>query len=121
MRWTTPVIQFCRTPIEDVEIRGKKIRAGESLCLFYASANRDEEAFQRPDVFRIERRPNPHLGFGIGEHFCLGASLARLELRVIFAEIAARFAHVELAAAPERMRSSFIGGVKRMTIRYRLA
>ncbi|MGH7287369.1 MAG: cytochrome P450 [Myxococcota bacterium] len=121
VRWTTPVIQFCRTPSADFELRGQKIRAGESLCLFYASANRDEEAFERPDVFRIDRRPNPHLGFGIGEHFCLGASLARLELRVIFAEIAARFAHVELATAPERMRSSFIGGVKRMRIRYRLA
>jgi len=121
VRWTTPVIQFCRTPSEDFELRGEKIRAGESLCLFYASANRDEEAFDQPDAFRVDRRPNPHLGFGIGEHFCLGASLARLELRVIFAEIAARFEHVELAAAPERMRSSFIGGVKRMRIRYRLA
>jgi len=121
VRWTTPVIQFCRTPSEDFELRGERIRAGESLCLFYASANRDEEAFVRPDAFCVDRRPNPHLGFGIGEHFCLGASLARLELRVIFAEIAARFEHVELAAAPERMRSSFIGGVKRMRIRYRMA
>ncbi len=121
VRWTTPVIQFCRTSTEDFELRGQKIRAGESMCLFYASANRDEEAFAEPDVFRVERAPNPHVGFGIGEHFCLGANLARLELRVIFAELARRFARLELAAKPERMRSSFIGGVKRMRVRYRLA
>src|SRR5262245_2810086 len=121
VRWTTPVIQFCRTPTEDLELRGEKIRAGESMCLFYASANRDEEVYADPDVFRIDRAPNPHLGFGIGEHFCLGANLARLELRVIFAEMAARFAQLELASPPERMRSSFIGGVKRMRVRYRLA
>ncbi len=121
VRWTTPVLQFCRTPIADFELRGEKIRAGESMCLFYASANRDEEVFADPDAFRIDRAPNPHLGFGIGEHFCLGASLARLELRVIFAELARRFAQFEFAAKPERMRSSFIGGVKRMRVRYRLA
>jgi len=119
VRWTTPVIQFCRTPTADFELRGQRIRAGESICLFYASANRDEEVFADPDALRIDRAPNPHLGFGIGEHFCLGANLARLELRVIFAEIARRFAALELAAAPERMRSSFIGGVKRMRVRYR--
>jgi cholest-4-en-3-one 26-monooxygenase len=120
VRWTTPVIQFCRTPVEDVEIAGKRIRANDSLCLFYPSANRDEEVFEDPDVFRVDRRPNPHLGFGIGEHFCLGANLARLELRVIFRELALRLEEVELAGAFERMRSSFLGGVKRMPIRYRL-
>ncbi|HEU4429112.1 MAG TPA: cytochrome P450 [Myxococcota bacterium] len=121
VRWTTPVIQFCRTPIADFELRGQRIRGGESMCLFYASANRDEEAFPDPEKFRVDRNPNPHLGFGIGEHFCLGASLARLELRVIFAELAKRFAHFEYAAPPARMRSSFIGGVKRMRVRYRQA
>ncbi len=120
VRWTAPVIQFCRTPVEDVEIRGRKIRARESLCLFYPSACRDEEVFEDPDAFRVDRRPNPHLGFGIGEHFCLGANLARLELRVIFRALAERLEHVELAGPPERMRSSFLGGVKRMPIRYRL-
>lgn len=120
VRWTAPVIQFCRTPVEDVELRGRKIRAGESLCLFYPSANRDEEVFPDPDVFRVDRRPNPHLGFGIGEHFCLGANLARLELRVIFRALAERLEAVALAGPVERMRSSFLGGVKRMPIRYRL-
>jgi cholest-4-en-3-one 26-monooxygenase len=120
VRWTAPVIQFCRTPVEDVEIRGRKIAAGDSLCLFYPSANRDEEVFPDPEVFRVDRHPNPHLGFGIGEHFCLGANLARLELRVIFRALAARLEAVELAGSVERMRSSFLGGVKRMPIRYRL-
>jgi cholest-4-en-3-one 26-monooxygenase len=120
VRWTSPVIQFCRTPVEDVELRGQKIRARDSLCLLYPSANRDENVFRDPDVFRIDRRPNPHVGFGIGEHFCLGANLARLELRVIFSELARRLEAVELAGPVERMRSSFLGGVKRMPIRYRL-
>jgi len=120
VRWTTPVIQFCRTPTEDVELRGRKIRAGENLCLFYPSANRDEEVFADPFTFRIDRRPNRHLAFGIGEHFCLGANLARLELRVVFRHLAARLAHVEPAGPVERLRSSFVGGIKRMPVRYRL-
>jgi cholest-4-en-3-one 26-monooxygenase len=120
VRWTAPVIQFCRTPIEDVEMRGQTIRKGDSMCLLYPSANRDEDVFADPDTFRVDRKPNPHLGFGIGEHFCLGANLARLELRVIFDELARRLESVELAGPVERMRSSFLGGVKRMPIRYRL-
>jgi cholest-4-en-3-one 26-monooxygenase len=120
IRWTSPVIQFCRTPVEDVELRGQRIRKGDSLCLLYPSANRDADAFPDPDRFRVDRRPNPHLGFGIGEHFCLGANLARLELRVIFAELSRRLEAVELGGPIERMRSSFLGGVKRMPVRYRL-
>jgi cholest-4-en-3-one 26-monooxygenase len=120
VRWTSPVIQFCRTATEDVELHGSKVKAGDSLCLLYPSANRDEEAFADPDVFRVDRRPNPHLAFGIGEHFCLGANLARLELRVIFGELAHRLEDVELAGPVERMRSGFLGGVKRMPIRFRL-
>ncbi|HEB91675.1 MAG TPA: cytochrome P450 [Deltaproteobacteria bacterium] len=120
VRWTTPVIQFCRTATEDVELHGKQIRKGDAFCLFYPSANRDEEVFEDGEVFRIDRRPNPHLGFGIGEHFCLGANLARLELRVIFGELASRLEEIELAGTPARLRSSFLGGIKRMPIRYRL-
>jgi cholest-4-en-3-one 26-monooxygenase len=121
LRWTTPVIQFCRTPLEDFEIRGQRIRAGQALCLFYPSANRDEDVFDAPFEFRVDRRPNPHLAFGIGEHFCLGANLARLELRVLFAELARRLETAELAAPVERLRSSFLGGVKHLRVRYRLA
>lgn len=120
VRWTTPVIQFCRTPIRDVEVRGTKIRAGENMCLFYPSANRDEEVFDDPSAFRIDRTPNRHVAFGIGEHFCLGANLARLELRVVFRHLAARLEHVELAGPVERLHSSFLGGIKRMPLRWRI-
>jgi cytochrome P450 len=120
VRWTSPVIQFCRTSREDFELQGKTVRAGESLCLFYPSANRDETVFAEPDEFRIDRRPNPHVGFGIGEHFCLGASLARLELRVILERVVPRLDAVQLAGPCERMRSSFLGGVKRMPIAFSL-
>ena len=81
VRWVSPVIQFCRTPVEDVEISGVRIRAGEACCLFYPSANRDEEVFEDPFSFRVDRTPNDHYAFGIGVHFCLGANLARLELQ----------------------------------------
>ena len=120
VRWTTPVIQFARTPKEDTEIRGQKIKAGETMCLFYPSANRDEEVFDAPFRFDISRDPNPHLAFGIGEHFCLGANLARLELEVIFNQLAERLDHVELAGPVERLRSSFVGGIKHMPIRYEM-
>ena len=120
VRWTTPVIQFCRTATEDFELRGQKIRAGESMCLFYPSANRDEEVFDEPFEFRVDRQPNRHLAFGIGEHYCLGAHLARLELRILFRQLAERLLEVELAGPVERLRSSFLGGVKHMPIRYRL-
>ena len=119
-RWTTPVIQFCRTPVEDIELRGQKIRAGESMCLFYPSANRDEDVFEEPFAFRIERQPNPHLAFGIGEHFCLGANLARLELRILFRQLAERLLEAEVTGPVERLRSSFLGGVKHVPLRYRL-
>jgi len=121
VRWTSPVIQFCRTPLEDFEMHGQKIRAGESLCLLYPSANRDAEVFDDPDTFRVDRAPNPHIGFGIGEHFCLGANLARLEIRIALEKLVPRIESVELAGDIERMRSSFLGGVKRMPVRLRLA
>jgi cholest-4-en-3-one 26-monooxygenase len=121
VRWTTPVVQFCRSGNEPVELRGARIGAGEPMCLFYPSANRDEEVFEEPFAFRIERWPNPHLGFGIGEHVCLGAHLARLELQAIFGALARRCEKVELAGEVERQRSSFVGGVKRIPVRLKLA
>ncbi len=121
LRWTTPVIQFCRTASRDFELRGQKICAGDSMCLFYPSANRDEEVFDRPFEFRVDRQPNRHLAFGIGGHFCLGANLARLELRVLFRQIAERLIEIELSEPVERLRSSFLGGVKHMQIRSRFA
>ena len=121
VRWTTPVIQFCRTATEDYRLRDKTIRAGQSCCLFYPSANRDEDVFQDPDVFRIDRSPNHHLGFGVGEHVCLGAHLARLELRTAFAALRTRLEHAELAGPVERQRSSFVGGIKRAPMRWKIA
>ena len=120
LRWVTPVIQFARTASEDTEVRDQKIRAGESVALFFPSANRDEEIFEDPFTFRVDRKPNPHLAFGMGEHVCLGAHLARLELKVIFRELLRRLEHVELAGPVNRLRSSFVGGIKHMPVRYKL-
>jgi cytochrome P450 len=121
VRWTTPVNYMKRTAARDVELRGEKIRAGEELMLCYASANRDEEVFDDPFAFRIDRSPNRHLGFGIGEHFCLGAHLARRSSTALFGEIARRVEHLELAATPARTASSFVAGVKHLPIRYRFS
>jgi cytochrome P450 len=121
LRWTSPVAHFCRTAARDVELGGQKIRAGESLCLFYPSANRDDRVFEAPDEFRIDRRPNRHIAFGVGEHVCLGAHVARLELQVIFRRLLERLTSAELAGPVERLRSPVIGGIKHMRLRYRLA
>jgi cholest-4-en-3-one 26-monooxygenase len=120
VRWTAPVIQFARTATEDFERHGQQVKAGQTLCLFYGSANRDEETFEAPDEFKVDRHPNPHVGFGIGEHFCLGASLARLELRIIFEQLMPRLRAIEMNGPFERMRSSLLGGVKRMPVRFEL-
>jgi cholest-4-en-3-one 26-monooxygenase len=120
IRWTSPVIQFARIATADTELHGQKIREGDLLVLFYPSANRDEDVFEHPFTFDIARSPNYHLAFGIGEHYCLGANIARLELQVMFRQLAERLESVELAGPVQRMRSSFVGGIKHMPIRYRL-
>ncbi len=120
VRWSSPIIHFARTATEDFRLRGKRIRKGDALALFYPSANRDEEVFDDPFAFRIDRRPNRHLGFGIGEHFCLGSHLARLEIQVAYKHLLPRLAEVELAGPVERLHSSLVGGLKRLPIRYKL-
>ena len=120
VRWTSPVIHFSRTATVDYELRGRSIRAGDSVALFYASANRDEDVFDAPFEFRVDRHPNPHLGFGVGEHFCLGAHLARMDLRVFFRQLSERIESIELAGPVERLHASFVGGPKHIPIRYRL-
>ena len=120
VRWTTPVIQFARTANRDYQLRGKTIRAGQSLCLFYPSANRDEEVFEAPDDFRIDLDRSRHVAFGIGEHVCLGAHLARLELRTAFAALRERLDRCEIAGPLARARSSFVGGIKRAPMRWRI-
>ena len=101
-----------------VELGGQQLHEGDKVALFYASANRDDSVFAEPDRFDITRTPNDHLAFGIGPHFCLGANLARLEIRVMFEEILRRLPDIELDGKPERLRSYFINGIKRMPIRF---
>jgi cytochrome P450 len=120
VRWTSPVNYMKRVVADDVEFRGQKLQKGENLVLFYASANRDERIFSDPDVFRVDRTPNPHLAFGIGEHFCLGTHLARQSQRALLREMAQRIDTLELAGEPVQIASSFVVGLKRLPIRYRL-
>jgi len=120
VRWTTPVNHFSRTATEDYVLRGQKIRKGDSVALFYASANRDEDVYEDPYVFRIDRDPNPHLGFGVGEHFCLGAHLARLDLKVFWRQFAERFESIELTGPVDLLHASFVGGPKRIPVRYKI-
>jgi cholest-4-en-3-one 26-monooxygenase len=118
VRWVSPVQVFVRTATRDVEVRGVPIRENERLTLWYGSANRDEEIFPDGDRFDVGRTPNEHLGFGIGPHFCLGANLARLEIRVMFEELLRRLPDIALAGRLERLRSYFISGVKTMPVRF---
>ena len=110
VRWTSPVIQFTRIATADTVLHGQQLHEGDVLALFYPSAARDEDVFERPSAFDIGRYPNPHISFGIGEHFCLGANLARLELQVMFRQLAERMEFVELAGPTQRMRSSSSAG-----------
>ncbi len=105
---------------EDYELRGQRMEAGDRLVMFYASANRDEEVFDEPFAFRIDRSPNPHLGFGVGEHFCLGANLARRSQRALWLELARRMEWAELAGEPEQIHSAFVVGLKKLSMRYRV-
>jgi hypothetical protein len=119
VRWTSPVNYMKRVVAEDLEFRGQKLRKGENLVLFYASANRDESVFDDPYAFRIDRAPNPHLAFGIGEHFCLGTHLARQSQRALLRELIGRIDTLELAGKPAQIASSFVVGLKQLPIRYR--
>jgi cholest-4-en-3-one 26-monooxygenase len=118
LRWASPVLFFRRNATRDVVLGGETIRKGDKISLWYVSANRDEAIFDEPFRFDITRDPNPHIAFGGGgPHFCLGAQLARLEIRVLFAELARRTPKLEALGAPERLRSNFIGGIKHLPVR----
>ena len=119
LRFAPAVHTFRRQATADVELRDRKIRENDKVMLWYASVNRDEEVFADPDTFDVRRHPNDHLAFGVGEHYCLGANLARLELREIFRGIVTRFRDMEMTAPPRRLRSTFINGVKEMRVRFR--
>jgi cytochrome P450 len=115
VRWSTPVIHFRRTVSRDTVLGGQKLAAGEKVVMWYNSGNRDEATFADPFRFDARRKPNEHVGFGgPGPHHCLGANLARREMRVLFREIFRRLPDLEITGPPELLRSNFIHGIKRM-------
>jgi cytochrome P450 len=117
LRASSVTMHFRRTATEEVELRGRTIAAGDRVVMWYPSANHDEEVFDEPFRFDIRREPNDHLAFGTGRHVCLGASLARLEVRVVFEELLRRVASVEIIGEPDRLRSNFINGIKHLPVR----
>ncbi|MFE7458214.1 cytochrome P450 [Streptomyces sp. NPDC057554] len=117
VRWATPVVSFQRTATQDLELGGQRIRKGERVGLFYSSANNDPEVFDAPEVFDITRDPNPHLGFGGGgPHFCLGKSLAVMEIDLIFNAIADVLPDLRLLEDPRRLRSAWLNGIKQLQV-----
>jgi len=120
IRWTVPVIQFARTAAQDYELRGKQIKEGDLVAMFYASGCRDDQVIDNPFEFRIDRSPNKHIAFGSGPHVCLGMLLARMEIRIFFKQFLERIEMIELAGEPQLIKSSFIHGVKKLPIRYKL-
>jgi cytochrome P450 len=119
LRWWTPVMHFRRTATQDVELAGVPVRAGQKVVVWFSSANRDPEVFEDPDRFDVGRRPGEHLTFGHGPHFCLGAHLAREQMRALFAAVLERMDDLELAGEPKRLRSNFQNGVKHLPIAWR--
>jgi cytochrome P450 len=121
IRWTTPVKTFMRTVTADTEFAGRQLRKDDWLMLCYASGNRDEEVFEAPDVFRVDRKPNRHLAFGYGAHLCLGQHLAKMEMRILWEELIPRLKSVELAGEPAMSQAVFVNGPKRLPIRFQMA
>jgi cytochrome P450 len=121
IRWTTPVKHFMRSATADYELRGRTIKAGDWLWLAYPSGNRDEEVFDDPNAFHIDRSPNRHLAFGYGAHLCLGQHLAKMEMRILWEELLPRLESLELAGEPKLSVGSFVGGPKHLPIRYKLS
>jgi cytochrome P450 len=118
IRWQTPLPHMRRTATRDADLRDRKIKKGDKVVMWYVSANRDEDVFERPDEFRIEREnARQHLAFGIGVHFCMGSRLAEMQLRVLWEEILARFGDVELVSDPVRVRSNFVRGYTELPVR----
>ncbi len=119
LRWATPVLYFRRTATHDLELRGRQIKEGDKVIMWHISANRDEDVFDDPFRFDVSRWPNEHIAFGGGgPHFCLGANLARLELRLVFEELVTRIPDMHLDGEVEYLRSNFIGGIKRMPVAF---
>jgi cytochrome P450 len=121
LRWATPVHHFRRTAAVDTELGGTEIAAGDKVTTWFVSGNRDESVFDAPDTFDVGRTPNKHMAFGPGGiHHCMGAHLARMEIRIAFEELLARTKAIELTGPPERLRSNFFNGIKRAPVRVTL-
>jgi cytochrome P450 family 142 subfamily A polypeptide 1 len=120
LRWVSPIQNMARTVVADMEFLGEDLHEGEQVIVIYPSANRDDAVFETPDVLDVRRAPNPHLAFGFGPHFCLGASLARLELKVMFGELLRRLPDLRLAGDEpiEYRHSNFIVGPEGMPVQF---
>jgi cytochrome P450 family 142 subfamily A polypeptide 1 len=118
LRWVSPVKNMNRTLTRDFVLRGQQLREGDNALLLYPSANRDEEVFADPFRFDVTRQPNDHLAFGLGAHFCLGAALGRLELRVMFERLLARLPDLSVGGEPARRQANFISGYEAMQVTF---
>ena len=116
LRWASPAVHFMRHAIADVELAEKKIRSGDAVVVWLASANRDEAVFPQPYTFDIRRRPNRHIAFGAGPHYCVGHSVARTSLRLLFEEMLSMFGDITLAGEPQHLCSNFVAGVKHLPV-----
>ncbi|MBI1238718.1 MAG: cytochrome P450 [Alphaproteobacteria bacterium] len=121
IRWVTPVKHFMRTATADYTLRGKTIKEGDGLCLFYWSGNRDEDVFEDPFKFKVDRNVSRHVAFGYGIHLCLGMHLARMEIKSLFNELLPRLKSIELAGEPKNTRANFVSGLKTLPVRYSFA
>jgi hypothetical protein len=121
LRFVTPTTSFVRTAAADTQISGIKIAKGDDVCIHFCAANRDEEEFENPQAFMIDRRPNRHLAFGIGPHACIGQLLARIEMKALFEELVPRIEWLELDGKPEYIRAFWVTGLKKLSIKYKIA
>ena len=120
VRYVTPTTNFCRVATEDTELSGVPIKKGQDVCMNFASANRDADVFDAPDEFRVDRNPNPHVGFGTGTHACIGQTLAKVEMNALFAELVPRIKRIELAGDPRWVDAIWISSLKDLPIRFEL-
>jgi cytochrome P450 len=120
LRWVSPVKQFTRQATQDYTLRGQEIHAGDRLMLLYQSANRDNDVFDEPDTFRLDRKPNRHIAFGYGPHMCVGQHLAKLEMRVLFEELLPRLKSIEVAGRRKPVMTNFVGGLRKLPVRLEL-
>ncbi len=120
LRYVTPTTNFVRTAAEDTEIGGVKIAEGDDVCIHFCAANRDEDEFENPQAFMIDRRPNRHLTFGIGPHACIGQLLARIEMKALFKELMPRIESMELDGDPEYIKAFWVTGLKKLSVKYNI-